>query len=631
MTKNLLLVVCLAFFAMTANAQIIYENNFDAGLGDMTVVDVDMQTPNANVAALTGAWSAFSLGQDADNQAVNTSYYTPAGSSDDWLILPALEIPEDGYNLIFDAFTPNGTYPDGYTVLVSTTDMEIESFTETLFSIDAEELTWTKRALLLDAFSGQTIHIAFRNTTFDGVYIAIDNLTVQKLKVRSVTAGNVTNQQWNLTNADIQPTMLVTNNGGEELTSLDVTYDWKGNAVTETVTGLSIATFDTEEVALTGSVQLSEAIASGENLTLTISNPNAGAEDAEDMNDNTAEKVLSGLVSVPNRKIVAEEGTGTWCGWCPRGAVFMDYMSDNFEDFIGIAVHNGDPMTVTAYDNAVGFSGYPSAHVNRSFLDVDPSQFEGLYNDMKALRQPFDCAMSLTYDKDTREVKVTATATSRTTFLNGDYNFALIMTEDDVTGTAGNYAQANYYSGGTTSMGGYENLADPVPAADMIYDHVARAIVDGFSGSNGSIPSGLAPDQEVTFDYTYTIPDGMNPQNMHAVVVIIDNASGEIFNGASDIVQAPVSIFNTKEEIAAKLYPNPATDVAQVELNLDEATNVAINVIDVTGKVVATRNYGIVQGNQVFPINVGNFNNGIYLVQINTDNGSTTRRLTVAK
>jgi hypothetical protein len=42
----------------------------------------------------------------------------------------------------------------------------------------------------------------------------------------------------------------------------------------------------------------------------------------------------------------------------------MDYMTATYPDqFIGIAVHNGDPMTVTAYDNAANFSGFPGSNI----------------------------------------------------------------------------------------------------------------------------------------------------------------------------------------------------------------------------------------------------------------------------
>ena len=72
----------------------------------------------------------------------------------------------------------------------------------------------------------------------------------------------------------------------------------------------------------------------------------------------------------PFKAVIVEEGTGTWCPWCVRGTVFMDVLSHRYEGlFIPIAVHNGDPMVVSEYDQFVAnwpeYSGYPGMIVGR--------------------------------------------------------------------------------------------------------------------------------------------------------------------------------------------------------------------------------------------------------------------------
>lgn len=48
-----------------------------------------------------------------------------------------------------------------------------------------------------------------------------------------------------------------------------------------------------------------------------------------------------------------EEGTGTWCGWCPRGIVMMEYIAEKYPDFFArAAIHKSygtsrDPMQVS--------------------------------------------------------------------------------------------------------------------------------------------------------------------------------------------------------------------------------------------------------------------------------------------
>ena len=50
------------------------------------------------------------------------------------------------------------------------------------------------------------------------------------------------------------------------------------------------------------------------------------------------------------RTVVYEEGTGTWCGWCPLGGFLLDELGRQHPDrFVGIAVHRNDEMATYTY------------------------------------------------------------------------------------------------------------------------------------------------------------------------------------------------------------------------------------------------------------------------------------------
>ena len=75
----------------------------------------------------------------------------------------------------------------------------------------------------------------------------------------------------------------------------------------------------------------------------------------------------------------------------------MGLMATNHpSDWIGVAVHNGDPMVVTDYDAAMGthISGYPSGLIDRQAAEVDPQDFETAYTARVAQIAPVD--MSIT-------------------------------------------------------------------------------------------------------------------------------------------------------------------------------------------------------------------------------------------
>ena len=63
----------------------------------------------------------------------------------------------------------------------------------------------------------------------------------------------------------------------------------------------------------------------------------------QNTNDDTLSISVTGTYAAPGKIVVGEEGTGTWCGWCPRGSVAMNWMDEKYYGYWqGIAVHNND-------------------------------------------------------------------------------------------------------------------------------------------------------------------------------------------------------------------------------------------------------------------------------------------------
>src|SRR5258706_10732128 len=110
-------------------------------------------------------------------------------------------------------------------------------------------------------------------------------------------------------------------------------------------------------------------------ITATITNVNNGVTEFSVANNFTS-TVLAGVTANKDKVYFGEEGTGTWCGWCPRGAVFMDYMTATYPDnFVEVAVHATDIMTVTSYSLALGLNAFPSVRIDRD-TTIDPLQLE---------------------------------------------------------------------------------------------------------------------------------------------------------------------------------------------------------------------------------------------------------------
>lgn len=433
-----------------------------------------------------------------------------------------------------------------------------------------------------------------------------------------------------LAGQEFTPSVDVRNLGVQTITSFDLVIDYNGNQTTEMITGVSINSYDVYTVDYSQSIAL---VAGSNNITATISNVNGTATD-DDPNDDSKILNLDPLVPALGKMVVSEEGTGTWCGWCPRGAVMLDKMTTQYNDyFTGIAVHNGDPMTVALYDDGLGFSSFPTAVTDRG-PGLNPSQIESQFLERIVEAPAAFITNGAVYNAGSRKLYVSVTADFQMA-MSGDFRLACAITEDSVTGTSSGYNQSNYYSGGASGeMGGYELLGNPVPAADMVYDHVARGILPDVDGQINSFPASVNSGEVHTVSFVFDIDSTWDMSKMHIVGLLIDD-DGIINNaGRADLEEAysngylsvdakPVS-FESKP-----IYPNPSNNISYIEFNSLENQNVTISIIDISGKVIIEESLGEMKGNYIMPINVSLLAKGIYIVNTKVGEEVKTERLVV--
>ncbi len=533
--KNIFTLCFLSLAALSLQAQVLFEQTFESGIPPMTLVDNDGKTPASNVAAYAAAWTAAnpSFG-NGTMVAVSNSWYTPPGAADDWMITPALTITEANTILTWEAKAQDANYPDGYQVRISKTGTALADFTDIVFSIPAEMTTWQERGVSLADYVGETIHIAFRNNSNDMFLLLVDNILVANILDRDVAVTKFGTTQFHLLGSDVTIQAEVKNLGGQSLNSFDFHWSDGINTYSETVDGLDLAYGESTVVSHSTTFNLPQA----KSFTLNVWADNPNGDTDGDLTNNTVDGVVSGVTYIPNKKAVGEEGTGTWCQFCPRGTDWMEYMTENYPDaFIGIAVHNGDPMTLTEYDNGADFSAFPSAYFDRA-IEIDPSDFEDYIDEFNGRIAPVAPDVTASIDVATKTLTATATAEFVTELSNLNYRLAVVLTEDDVKGTGSGYNQVNFYSGGNDPLPGWgydwNLLANPAPASLMEYDHVGRALLGGYNGTAGSIPASVTAGDVATQDYTLSnFNTAWNPFKMHAVVLVLDNTSGEILNAES--------------------------------------------------------------------------------------------------
>ena len=426
----------------------------------------------------------------------------------------------------------------------------------------------------------------------------------------------------------VTPTITIVNAGQTAITDASVTLEYNGSTTPQSISGVNIASTGSYDITLP-SVNL---VAGSSSVQAYITSINGGNDD--DISDDTLVQTVNPIVPATGKMVISEEATGTWCQWCPRGAVYMDLFESLYDGFwVGVAVHNGDPMTDATYDTGFGnlISGYPSATVDRG-NDVDPSQMTTEFLSRLQTAPIATIANGATWDAATRTLNVSLTSTFSAA-ANNNYKIACVLTEDSVTGTTSGYNQSNAYAGGGNGvMGGFENLPSSVPASQMVYNHVGRAISPGFDGEANSFPASVLSGDVHTLNFTYTLPAEWDENKIHIVGLLldpqgrVDNASKStipeaVSNGFVDVggTTSTTEILPQPDELV-KVYPNPAKESINIQLNLKEQSNIDFNLKDVSGKIISKTNFSKNSGVFESTISIQHLNSGIYYAEFLINN-----------
>ena len=414
------------------------------------------------------------------------------------------------------------------------------------------------------------------------------------------------------------------NKGASTITELVIKYTDGTTTWSDSRTGLSIAPSEVLEFTHSTPYQV---IANGKvRLTMSVEVPDDGNKD-----NNVSTVTITGVPFTPVHRVTNEEGTGTWCGWCPRGKVFMDSCEKVHPSSVLIAVHNNDPMTNSVYDAGMGtiLQGDPSILTDRRWL-IDPADIFQAYDLVINRFGDADLAVKCNYNSGTRlaTVDVGAHFAIDTT---GDWRIALVFTEDGVTGTTSQYAQQNYYApgqqGAGTVMGGFENMSDPVPASKMIYDHVARTILGGFLGQKGSLPTTIVSNSTYNYTFTYTIPSYYNPAKMNCYALLMCASDTTIRNANGGALSLLSAINEEANGVVFNLFPNPTSGMVNLSMVLQSEGAVSLNVYDLLGQTVLTRNLGEKgAGPYDMNFNMESLPAGIYNCTLATKSGTASKK-----
>jgi hypothetical protein len=288
------------------------------------------------------------------------------------------------------------------------------------------------------------------------------------------------------------------------------------------------------------------------------------------------------------QKVLVEEYTGAWCGYCPDGALILEDVLNANPNAIAASVHNSDAMYNSIGGTMQSFynPAYPQATINRNSAPISRGAWASAVN--TALQKSPVVAVSIDsagFDIGTRtlKVKIKATFLRDTT---GQMRFNMYLTEDDVVGSGSGYDQVNYYN--STSGHPLQGLGNPI--LNYQHNHVFRDAAGGAWGTNGVIPSTVTAGEDFWHTYTKVIPVGWDINNMHIIGMV--NHHGTTMRPTLNAEEVPfsfaTSIFggSAATGLEMEIYPNPLQTRSTIGFNLTESGHVMLEVYSVTGQKV---------------------------------------------
>ncbi|KXN98839.1 hypothetical protein LS48_09820 [Aequorivita aquimaris] len=238
-------------------------------------------------------------------------------------------------------------------------------------------------------------------------------------------------------------------------------------------------------------------------------------------NESFSTPVKNFSVYTPKRKVVVEDYTGTWCGFCPAVALAIDTVKAATNHISVVAIHETgstlpDPMhfdDIEILKDEFGIGGLPQARLNRTQKWLDPYKKE----DVLAMAGN---ETNLSIAIDSKMTGSNLTIDTKLMYANGSEagdKLVVYLVESGII-----YAQTNYFN--NTSGHPLEGHGNPIP--DFVHNDALR---NSLSDIFGDAIANTSAYTEYKKQYSIEIPSEYNVDNLSVIVMVV-NANNEAKN-----------------------------------------------------------------------------------------------------
>ena len=216
----------------------------------------------------------------------------------------------------------------------------------------------------------------------------------------------------------------------------------------------------------------------------------------------------------PINKVVVEDYTGTWCGYCPPVAHAIYELKEVYDNIISVGIHNNDELTIDQESDLrseLGISGFPSARLNRTISWLDPYQISDVNS---LLTEENDVAISINSTLENIELGIDLRIVSNVELVN--HKLVIYLVESNLI-----YDQSNYFNYVEDSY--FYNLGNPIE--NYSHQDVLRKSITNISGNVLDI---IQPLNDYKFNFNVQINPDFVVENLAIVAIVVDSNNNAI-------------------------------------------------------------------------------------------------------